>query len=64
MPKWDFRCPACGVIEEHTFVSYVQVEHAFVSCRPCACPMDRLPAAPSFFLKGAGFYVNDYARKK
>jgi putative FmdB family regulatory protein len=55
MPHWDYSCPTCGITVDSTFT----VQH----CPRCGAQMTRLPAAPSFVLKGAGFHANDYPKK-
>ena len=55
MPVYDFRC-GCGnqrpdiLVPSHSTPIY---------CSVCGNQMERLPAAPAFALKGAGFYAND-----
>lgn len=61
MPRWDFKCPECGRVEEHFFESY----HAMLAAvhdeaEPvCHCQdyaqliqMERQPASGSFIVFG------------
>jgi putative FmdB family regulatory protein len=60
MPRWDFICPGCGLKD----CRQVSVEDRDQQeCPECGQHMDRQPSAPSIQFRGAGFYVNDYARK-
>ena len=38
MPRYDFECEACELVEEHTVASDARVE-----CPVCGLPMRRLP---------------------
>lgn len=60
MPRRDYRCEPCKETVE--LVEPVDAPRVAM-CMFCMGPMERLPSAPSFVLKGSGFYVNDYARK-
>jgi predicted nucleic acid-binding Zn ribbon protein len=58
MPLWDFLCPCCGRV-------LCDMSSPTMVCPICSrkhrdVQMERLPAAGSFVLKGAGFYANDY----
>ena len=60
MPHWDYECPCCGRTEESPKTRLM--------CNLCAQKhravlMQRLPSAPNFVLKGAGFHKNDYPKK-
>ena len=42
--------------------NYHDTNDAPRGCPDCLKPMEKLPAAPNFVLKGAGFHVNDYKK--
>lgn len=58
MPEWDFRCMVCGDVVTRSYPSFTQI--APPRCLHCQADMERLPAAGTFVLKGAGFHKNDY----
>lgn len=59
MPRWDFRCPSCGVVQTFTFASYEQMLKTLVTCDPDgACDghrMERILSAPNVHFSGAGW---------
>jgi len=62
MPIYEYRCNKCG----HEFEEWQKITDAPVStCPSCkAQKVERLLSMSSFQLKGGGWYVTDYARKK
>lgn len=53
MPRHDYKCPTCGMVKEvatHGLPEYL----FFVQCGECPGQPDmvRLPAAPSFTIRG------------
>jgi putative FmdB family regulatory protein len=62
MPNYDFACSACG----HKFEAQIPIARLSqdVRCPHCCEPAQRQISPVGFRLKGAGFYQNDYARKK
>lgn len=62
MPIYEYECQLCG---KH--VEYIQKvdEPALVDCPECGKPgLHRLLSAPSFQLKGQGWYVTDFRGDK
>ena len=51
MPLFDYKCPACQTTEERL----VKSSDTSQFCSKCTSPMQKLLAAPTFVLKGAGF---------
>jgi putative FmdB family regulatory protein len=58
MPIYEYRCLACG----HQFDQLQKVDDpALIDCPECAKPrLEKLVSAPSFQLKGTGWYVTDF----
>lgn len=58
MPIYDYECTLCG--------HRVEVMHKFSDAPPAECPacsqpaLRKLPSAPSFHLKGSGWYQTDF----
>jgi predicted nucleic acid-binding Zn ribbon protein len=64
MPRWDFHCPGCGRTREVTFVTWQQaINQPTLVCRDCGDTFIKMPAAPSFVLRGVGFHAVDYKKK-
>ena len=61
MPIYEYQCPACG----HQFDHWQKVSDK----QPTVCPecgkdgLQKLVSAPSFQLKGTGWYVTDFRDK-
>lgn len=62
MPFYRYVCPSCN--DEVTLMRKVLERDLPVKCCPCERPMDRAVAAPSFALKGGGWYADGYAKKE
>ncbi len=65
MPRWDFKCERCSTVCTFTFRNHdesgaVPTYCPNPHCGPGLSQMTRLPSAPNFALKGAGFHRNDY----
>jgi putative FmdB family regulatory protein len=62
MPIYEYRCEACG----HTLDALQKVSDAPLSeCPACAqSALKRLISAPSFRLKGGGWYETDFKSDK
>ncbi len=58
MPIYDFECNDCNVVQE----VFVRKEGEQI-CPLCKKPMVRLVGAPSFQLRGTGWYKTDFAGK-
>ena len=59
MPRYDYRCTACG----HQF----ELRQSFDSdpvadCLECGSPSNRKIHAPPVIFKGSGWYVTDYGK--
>ena len=59
MPRYDYRCTACG----HQF----ELRQSFDSdpvadCLECGAPSNRKIHAPPVIFKGSGWYVTDYGK--
>ena len=60
MPIYEFKCPECG---ERTEVIQKISDAPASQCPKCGAEMKKLFSAPSFQLKGSGWYKTDYAAK-
>lgn len=59
MPTYGYRCTACG----HEFERFQKITDPAVSaCESCDAPVKKLLYPVGIQFKGAGFYINDYAR--
>ena len=60
MPLYEYRCTKCG----HTFEKIQKFSDPHVSdCPKCGAAVEQIISAPAVQFKGAGWYVNDYAKK-
>lgn len=60
MPLYEYRCTKCNhVFEKIQKFSDPQV----TECPKCGAPVEQVISAPAVQFKGAGWYVNDYAKK-
>lgn len=60
MPIYEYRCKKNG----HQFEVIQKLsDPPLKTCIHCRSKVEKLISASAFVLKGAGFYVNDYARK-
>jgi len=63
MPIYVFKCHKCKEIKEELFKNIYNNE--IIICPVCQKYMDlHISFKGNFNLKGAGFYINDYRRKK
>lgn len=60
MPIFAYKCPGCG----HELDKLVKSNEDAVSCPNCALVMSRMLSAPSFQLKGGGWYATDFSGKQ
>lgn len=61
MPIFEFKCPACGNIED---VLMKSTDDTVKECSKCGTPMFKMFSAPaSFDFRGNGFYATDYKGK-
>jgi putative FmdB family regulatory protein len=60
MPIYEYECENCGRIEE---VLQRFSDTPLTRCRHCSGKLHKLVSQSAFHLKGAGWYVTDYARK-
>ena len=60
MPLYEYRCKKCG----HVFEKIQKFSDPHVSeCPKCGAEVEQIISAPAVQFKGAGWYVNDYAKK-
>ena len=60
MPLYEYQCTKC----KHTFEKIQKFSDPPVSeCPKCGGKVEQLLSAPAIQFKGAGWYVNDYAKK-
>jgi putative FmdB family regulatory protein len=60
VPLYEYRCTKCNhVFEKIQKFSDPQV----TECPKCGAPVEQVISAPAVQFKGAGWYVNDYAKK-
>ena len=60
MPLYEYQCEACGRRSE---VLQKMNEAPLTLCPHCGGALKKLFSAPSFQLKGSGWYASDYAKK-
>jgi putative FmdB family regulatory protein len=61
MPLYEYQCSTCGAIEE---AIQKFSDPPLTACRRCSGQLSRLISQSSFHLKGTGWYVTDYSKKK
>ncbi|NWF52596.1 MAG: zf-TFIIB domain-containing protein [Nitrospirae bacterium] len=64
MPIYEYECPSCG---KHYELIQRFSDEPLYTCPECGGHVHKLISHSSFILKGAGWYVTDYAspeRKK
>jgi putative FmdB family regulatory protein len=60
VPLYEYRCTKCN----HVFEKIQKFSDPQVSeCPKCGAPVEQVISAPAVQFKGAGWYVNDYAKK-
>ena len=60
MPLYEYQCTKC----KHTFEKIQKFSDPPVTeCPKCGEKVEQLLSAPAIQFKGAGWYVNDYAKK-
>ncbi len=61
MPIYEFQCDACG----HCFEKLQKINDSVPECPKCKeNQVRKLVSAPSFQLKGSGWYKSDYKNTK
>lgn len=61
MPIYEYTCKFCG---KHTEAIQSISEESLVDCPACGKPgLHRMVSAPTFQLKGQGWYVTDFRDK-
>jgi len=60
MPIYEYECEKCGRIEE---VLQKFSDKPLSRCGHCSGKLHKLVSQSAFHLKGAGWYVTDYAKK-
>jgi putative FmdB family regulatory protein len=61
MPLYEYQCTECGEIEE---AIQKFSDTPLTTCKHCAGKLNKLISQSSFHLKGTGWYVTDYSKKK
>lgn len=61
MPIYEYACQKCGA---HTEVMQKISDKPLTKCKACGGKLEKQWSQTSFQLKGAGWYVTDYAGKK
>ena len=59
VPLYEYQCPKCGNFDKIRKFS----DPPLKKCPTCGSPVAKLLSAPAIQFKGAGWYVNDYAKK-
>lgn len=60
MPLYEYRCQSCEKV--HEILQKIS-ERPKRKCPGCGGRLEKLVSRSGFVLKGAGWYVTDYARK-
>jgi putative FmdB family regulatory protein len=60
MPIYEYHCSKCGDFETMQKMS----DKPLTQCPTCRRKVTKLISSTSFQLKGSGWYITDYARKK
>lgn len=60
MPRYDFKCGECNLVEERTKSFY---DDAAEICNNCNAEMTRQFSMPAIQFKGNGFYSTDNRKK-
>jgi putative FmdB family regulatory protein len=59
MPLYEYLCTSCG----HRFERIQKFSDPLVTtCPQCGGPVEKQISSPAIQFKGAGWYVNDYAK--
>lgn len=59
MPLYEYLCTSCG----HRFERIQKFSDApIATCPECGGPVEKQVSSPAIQFKGAGWYVNDYAK--
>src|SRR5436305_15028125 len=61
MPIYEYECLSCG---KRTEVLQKMNDAPLAACPNCGGEVKKLISAPSFQLKGSGWYATDYGAKK
>jgi putative FmdB family regulatory protein len=61
MPIYEYECLSCG---KRTEVLQRMNDAPLAACPTCGGEVKKLISAPSFQLKGSGWYATDYGSKK
>ena len=60
MPLYEYQCENCG---RRTEALQKMSDPPLAACPHCGGALKKLFSAPSFQLKGSGWYASDYAKK-
>ncbi|MBL8114937.1 MAG: zinc ribbon domain-containing protein, partial [Acidobacteria bacterium] len=61
MPLYEYACESCG---KRTESIQMFSDPPLTTCEECGGPLKKLLSSPAVQFKGAGWYVNDYAKPK
>ena len=61
MPIYEYECEKCGNVEE---VLQKFSDRPLKKCNSCSGRLHKLVSHSSFHLKGTGWYITDYAKKR
>jgi putative FmdB family regulatory protein len=61
MPIYEYECRGCGQVTEKM---QKMSDKPLKKCPCCGGKVDKLMSLNTFHLKGSGWYVTDYAKKK
>jgi putative FmdB family regulatory protein len=61
MPIYEYECLSCG---KRTEILQRMNDAPLAACPSCGAEVKKLISAPSFQLKGSGWYATDYGGKK
>ncbi len=60
MPIYEYKCSKCGEV----FEAFQKInDQPLTQCKYCQGKVEKLISHSSFQLKGAGWYLTDYAKK-
>lgn len=60
MPIYEYKCSNCGEV----FEAFQKIsDQPLTECKHCRGRVEKLISHSSFQLKGAGWYLTDYAKK-
>ena len=61
MPIYEYQCADCGEVEE---ALQAISDKPLTTCKRCSGKLHKIISQSTFHLKGSGWYVTDYTRRK